>query len=736
MAKHRGGRQRREARPPATGKRQTSGQKKASGAREALKRRILDLLGSSDRGHKTRSLFSLLGRPLNYTEFCALLDEMKAASQLDKDELRRWVAGGPTVEITGIVFKTSSGSGYVQPDDGLGKVLLPRRQLDRLLHEDRVSVKVSPPANGGVRDGKLLALQERSLDHVVGRLARYGQEWALYPESLRFAGLVRVKGSPPSTMSQGDRIRAKLLPDPDGDPMPSALWVQPEVLLAAEPEARQLQESLKAEFNLPGEFESTVLAEAARHSQEDLQAESGRLDLRDACTFTIDPADAKDFDDALSISRLPGKGWELGVHIADVSWFVEEGGAMDHEARRRGCTVYLPGEAIPMLPHALSSGLCSLAEGVDRHTFSVIVRVGEDGRVRDFKVTPSQIRSRRRFAYEDVQALIDGKGSDQLDHEVADSLRELDKLWRLLKANRMHQGGLDFALPEAEFDLDETGMPLAVHARVSREANFLVEECMLLANRCVAELLSEHKRACVYRIHEEPGGEKLERFRKALDWLGVSRDIELKRVSDWQKLLASFKGLDEAPFLNRQVLRSMMKARYDVDNPGHFGLGFSHYAHFTSPIRRYPDLMIHRLLRRFLGSGSDVSTDSLLGGARNANQRELLAMEAERAATKIKQVLYLRERLGEEYTGVVSGVERFGVFVELDGILADALIPMADLPDDFWDLTRDGFEMRGRRSRRSFRIGDKVKIQVTRVDLEKREVDCRLAGDPLPERQS
>ncbi len=731
--KQRGGRQQRR---PGGGNRrpQTPAQHKARNARDQLTEKIVRVLGEG-RGHKTRSLFNLLGRPLNYAEFCGLLDELRDTGRIRKDELRRWVSGGPAREVKGLLFKTASGSGYLQADDTGEKILMQRRQLDRLLQEDWLKVKVVPGQGGGPSEGRVVELLERRLKKVVGRLARYGSDWALFPESLKFAGLIRVKGRPPEACNTGDRVIATLLPDPDGDPVPSSLWVTVLDRIQEESEARQLQEAIKAEFNLPGEFFSAELAEAGRYRQVDVVPTDDRIDLRDTTIFTIDPEDAKDFDDALSI-RNTDDGWELGVHIADVSHFVAEGGGLDRAARRRGCSVYLPGEVIPMLPHALSSGLCSLAEGVDRYTFSVFMHVSRTGEIGAVKAAKSLIRSSRRFTYAEVQDLIDGKVSTVGSEELDKALGEIDQLWRLLKRRRMEEGGLDFALPEAGFKLDEEGNPLEPKVRRSREANFLVEECMLLANKCVAGILADHKRPCVYRIHEEPGGEKLERFRKALGWLGLSAEIKLKSVKDWQQLLAGFHGLPEEAFLNRQVLRSMMKARYDLENPGHFGLGFDRYAHFTSPIRRYPDLQVHRLLKQFLLREASTAEGLLMTGANRANQRELLAMESERAAIKVKQVLYLSRRLGESFEATISGVERFGIFVELDDVLADALIPAAEMPDEYWELSREGFEARGKKSGLRLRIGDRVTVQVLRTNLEKREVDCRFDPGFFKKKQS
>lgn len=702
---------------------------------------VLDRLKGEERGAKTRALYNQLGRPLPYGDFIALLDELCAKGELRKDSLRRWVAGGPAPLLTGVLLRSPSGHGFLQPDDGSDKVFLHRSQLDRYLQDDLVQVRLTG-VTAPSREGKVTALLERRLERIAGRVARYGLDWIVQPESLRFGGLIRLRGNLPTDLKAGDPVRVRLLPDPDGTPLPSTLWVELEARLDSEAGPAWLQERVKAEFNLPGAFPRAVEQEAARHRQENLTPEPGREDLRGTCIFTIDPSDAKDFDDAVSIRELGGGVLELGVHIADVSHFVKAGGALDKEALRRGLSVYLPGEVVPMLPHALSSGLCSLQEGVDRYCFSAIMTVGPTGDVRQARFTPSLIRSRRRFAYDEVQEVLeafaqkaDAKLERPPDAETLDSLRLMDGLWRRLKAARLRKGGLDLALPEPVFVLDEEGWPLEIHARLGREANFLIEEFMLLANRCVAEALFQAKRSCVYRIHDAPGGEKLEKFKGALEQLGMKPIPKLEAVGDWQRLLAAFGDRPEAAFLQQLTLRTMMKANYSPHNVGHFGLGFSHYAHFTSPIRRYPDLMVHRLLKAFLAKSSAPGDSELEGASRRSSQRELVALEAERAANKQKQILYLRGRLGDECWGRVRGVERFGVFVELEEALAEGMIPMGELPEDWWDYHEKSWELRARRLGRSIRIGDRLLVKILRADPESREVDFRLIefhGPPTP----
>lgn len=738
-----GGRRGSKGRPPARGAstpERRAPAEKASDRREACAEEIERQLKAAPRGYKTRSLYSLLGRPLNYGEFTALLDEMRAAGRVGRGEMRRWTAAGRAALVEGTLSRTRGGHGTVFPEDGGERVFLHRNQLDRYLPDDRVRVQILPVRSGPTREGKVVALLERRLERVVGRLSRYGGDWVLLPESLRFAGVVRVKGQPAQS-AFGRMVVARLLPDPLDDPLPPVLWVEVERLLEESERAGLLQERVKAEFNLPASFPPAAEREADGIDESAIALEAGRVDLRGDCVFTIDPADAKDFDDAVSIRVLEDGGWELGVHIADVSHFVREGGALDREALRRGCSVYLPGEVVPMLPHKLSSGLCSLSEGVDRCCLSARMRFSPRGVIKHAEFFPSLIRSARRFSYEQAQEILEsfpkrkpaGWTAEEAwpEDPVRVALWHMNRLWRLLKKKRLAEGGMDFALPEPVFELDGHGLPLSVTPKWSREANFLIEEFMLAANRAVAERLAAERRGCLYRVHDPPSGDKLERFRETLEHLGVEPLPDLGRVSGWQELVASFAGSDRESLLQQLVLRSMMKAVYSPVNAGHFGLGFSCYCHFTSPIRRYPDLVVHRELRRMFVGRQGLHGEALEIPARQSNRSELKAMEAEREAVKLKQMLYLESRVGDEFEGLVRGVERFGVFVELTSILADGLIPLAELPEDFWDYDERSWELRGRRSGRRIRLGDRLRVQLLRVDLDAREVDLRPFEEDL-----
>ncbi|MCA9786855.1 MAG: RNB domain-containing ribonuclease, partial [Candidatus Cloacimonetes bacterium] len=570
----------------------------ATRARRLAREAIFDLLKQSRRGFKSRSLYNLVGRPLPYPEFRTMLGELLDAGTLRRDELRRWCWSRGLARNTGTLTISPSGFGHVHPDDGSPRVFIPRNGLGRYLQDDRVEIEIHPSRRGPGPEGRIVKLLERRMTHVIGTLVRYSRNWLLIPESARFGGNITVTGEVPPEAEDGKVVRAELLPGTDG--RSGALIARITRVLGDPGTPHVMQESVKAGFNLRTSFPPPVLEEADLMSLRMIDEAPDREDLRERVVFTIDPPDARDFDDAVSIIPLEDGGWELAVHIADVSHFVPQDSALDREAYRRGCSVYLVGEVVPMLPHRLSSDLCSLVEGEDRLCFSAFMRFSSHGAMKHARFAETRIRSAKRFSYQDAQEIIESfpkrrpagftPESAFPEEPVRQSMCHMDRLWRILKRNRLKKGGLDFSIPEPVFQLDEQGKPLSVQAKVSREANFMIEEFMLAANRAVAEGLAAHGRLCVHRVHEAPSGDKLDRFIAFLEHLGPMEIPSLDTVAGWQQIVKSCEGTDKSLLLQEVVLRSMMKARYDVQALGHFGLGFQHYAHFTSPIRRYPDL--------------------------------------------------------------------------------------------------------------------------------------------------
>jgi ribonuclease R len=488
-------------------------------------------------------------------------------------------------------------------------------------------------------------------------------------------------------------------------------------------------------FGLPASFPADIEAEAMQLTGgiPDTVLD-GRLDLRQKTTLTIDPEDAKDFDDALSCEVLPNGLLRLGVHIADVSHYVREGTALDREAYERGTSVYMVNEVIPMLPERLSNDLCSLRPQEDRLTFSVLLDVHPDGKVEEYRFARSVIRSKRRFAYEEVQHILDaGKG------EHAEVLQQLDRLAKALYRRRRKNGSIDFESVETKFTFDEQGLPDRIIKKVRLDAHRLVEECMLLANRTVAQHVAGMKtggdpRPFLYRVHDVPDPDKLRDLANFVRQFGFSLDAKEGVSShELQKLLDKVKGTEVEDVINEVALRSMAKAIYAEKNIGHYGLAFRHYTHFTSPIRRYPDLVVHRLLDEYarqVEAGRLAALRAALPGiARQSSERERIAAEAERTSVKVMQIEYMKRHIGDEFAGVISGVTDFGLFVELHEILIDGLIRMRDLEDDYYLFDEKQYALRGRSKGRVYRLGDRVRVQVMAVDPERRSIELALVAD-------
>jgi ribonuclease R len=485
---------------------------------------------------------------------------------------------------------------------------------------------------------------------------------------------------------------------------------------------------------LPVEFPQEVIdaAEAMRQrgiTEADLQ---GREDLRAELIFTIDPVDAKDHDDALSIKQIGDNEWEVGVHIADVSYYVTEGSIIDAEAVRRGTSIYMVDRTIPMLPHPLSSDLCSLMENVDRLAMSVMVRMDGEGNISAHKLARTVIRSRHKLAYEDAQAVIDGKKS--VDEETDKALHALVALSRVLRQKRAARGSLDFDLPEARVVLNPEGEPTDIQKVERLESHRLIEDFMLLANEVVARKGARNKLPFLYRVHESPDQERLAKLQLFAGTFGY-KVTSGRKVSpkDLQRLLERIKGKPEERLLSTVVLRSMRQARYSHENLGHFGLAAKFYTHFTSPIRRYPDLIVHRVCAHAFLNEENVrqamNTTNLPEIARVSSTRERVAVDAERDSIEMKKVEFMQRHVGDEFTGTVSSVTAFGFFVLLDAYFVEGLVHISSLGDDYYQFLEEQYALVGERTRRRFRLGDKVKLQVARVDVEERKIDFVLLGE-------
>jgi len=644
--------------------------------------------------------------------------------------------------LVGRLTVTRSGAGYVRLEGSEVEIRIPPRFMRTALHGD--IVEVIPYARSISRgrktsqeppEGEITAILERTMTTVTGRLEQSGKFWFVVPDDERLRRDVYVSREDARQAHPGDKVVVRLHAWNDEHLNPEGTI---EEVLGPAGDARAEVLSVARSYGLEAAFPREVEREAEvcreTPSAEDLE---GRTDLRDLLCVTIDPEDAKDFDDAVSIEPLPGGGSRVGVHIADVSHYVREGSALDQEARRRGTSVYLVDQVIPMLPERLSNHLCSLRPGVDRLTYSVLMDVTAEGTVKGYHVVPAVIRSARRFSYQEVQKILDaGRGEfhDQL-------LSPLHRLSQVLLRQREKNGSLDFDTPEVKIEFDSAGLPSRIVQKERLDAHRLVEECMLLANRTVAAHIGRPRRAedvkpFLYRVHDLPDPQKVSELATFVKRCGFSLDAS-NGVSAraLQKLLKAIRGTEFENIISEVALRSMAKAVYSEKNIGHFGLAFSHYTHFTSPIRRYPDLIVHRLLREY-ARGTDGPrlawwSDELPEIGRTSSERERNAAEAERASVRVMQVEYMKRHLGDECTGIISGVTNFGFFVKIDGILAEGLVSVRDLADDYYLFDERQYALRGRSGRKTYRLGDRVRVQVVTVKPEEHEIDLMVVQGPV-----
>ncbi len=491
--------------------------------------------------------------------------------------------------------------------------------------------------------------------------------------------------------------------------------------------------ALARELNLTYKFPVKVLEEAEKISETIPQEEiNKRLDLRNSVVFTIDPDDAKDFDDAVSVEKLDNGNYMLGMHIADVSHYVSKNKLIFEEAYNRCTSIYFVGKVIPMLPERLSNTICSLVPERDRLTYSVLAEVTKGGKVVSYKIDKSIINSKRRFTYKEVQKILDDGTGDYFEE-----LYLLNRIAKTLKQNRSRKGSINFITPEVEFQLDDKGVPINIIVKQISESNNLIEELMLLANQITAKHITSQKDKqknvpFVYRVHDAPDPEKLQEFAAFVKSLGYNFDANTGNQSkQLQHLLDQVKNTNEEALINEVAIRSMAKAVYSTFNIGHYGLGFDYYSHFTSPIRRFPDLIIHEILFNYQSNkgASAYSENELNEICERSSDQERKAVTAERISVKLKQMEYLRNHIGDEFEGVISGITNFGMFVELSNILAEGLVKLRDMDDDFYFYDEKNYALLGKRTGKKYRLGDKVNVRVIRIDEEKRGIDFLLLNN-------
>jgi len=629
--------------------------------------------------------------------------------------------------VTGIVDMKATGKAYIICPDLPEDVFIESNNTNHALNGDKVKVHLFPKRKDRRPEGVIVEIVERAKKQFVG-IVHVSKRFAfLVPDSQ----LINVDIYIPLTALKGAKHGQKAValitewPEKATNPIGEIIHV-----LGQPGENNVEMNAILAEFDFPLEFPKAAEAEAMRIKNEVAPEElAKRRDFRNIWTCTIDPVDAKDFDDALSLQKLQDGNWEVGVHIADVSHYVTPGSAIDTEAYERGTSIYLVDRTIPMLPEQLSNLVCSLRPDEEKLCFSAVFKLNPRAEILEEWFGRTVIKSDRRYAYEEVQVMIEGAEGD-----FKNELMILHTLSSKLREERFKKGSIAFKSQEVKFKLDEKGKPIGVMIKEQKEANYLIEDFMLLANRRVAERIATRKnkegeaKTFVYRVHDEPNPEKLIRFSEFLKKLGYDFQTSSRKsiTTSFNQLFDKILGKGEENMIETIAIRTMARAEYTTHNIGHYGLSFRYYTHFTSPIRRYPDLMVHRLLQWYLDDKPSASESEYDEKCKHSSDMERKAMEAERASVKYKQAEYLMDRIGEEFDGLISGVSKWGIFVELTESKCEGMVSLRLMNDDFYYLDEENYRIIGQRWGKIYRLGDNIRIKVKKIDLQKKQMDFDL----------
>ncbi|TXE19132.1 ribonuclease R [Psychroserpens burtonensis] len=675
------------------------------------------------------------------------LQELKAKNEIEEIDRGKFKAIVNTEYHTGRVDMASRGSGYIICDDFEDDVYISSNNMNKALHGDEVEFYAYKRKNRGKKEGEVTNIIKRAKTEYVGVIQINEKKNFAFVvvDSNKMYKDIFVPINKINKAEEGDKVLVSLEEWPEKADSPSGKVLK---VLGKPGEHNTEIHAILAEYGLPLEFPHEVEEFANKIDTSITKEEiAKRRDMRQDLTFTVDPKDAKDFDDALSFKVLDNGLYEIGIHIADVSHYLKEGTILDDEAYERATSVYLVDRVVPMLPEILSNGACSLRPHEEKYTFSAVFKLNDKAQIKDQWFGRTVTYSDARFAYEEAQAIIETKSNDipkevsltgkayKADQAVADAVLKMDELAKIMRNKRMSSGAISFDKVEVKFNLDDQANPVGVYFKTSKDANKLIEEFMLLANKKVGEFIGKQKKTFVYRVHDEPKDEKLATLQNVVGRFGYKLDFKDKKSvsSSLNNLLKEVNGKKEQNLVDTLTIRTMSKAEYSTKNIGHYGLAFDYYSHFTSPIRRYPDVMAHRLLQQYLDGEKSVNQDAYEDKCNHCSNMENLATKAERDSIKYMQIRFMEDHKNENFVGVISGVTDWGIYIEIIENKCEGMVSVRDMKDDHYQFDEDHYALIGKNSKTMYQLGDEVVVKVKNTDLVKKHLDFTLIGKHIDE---